>query len=149
MFHAVEFPAVTEGVEEKMETSARVGPIELPAAFAQVAFLGHAASDHAARVLEVFDVELALELGPFGGELFVLEQGFFLFIEFFGLFEHFFVAARFDVVLELGDDGLGFGRRRRVDKMQNGEGRVQSGWIECGGHLSPRGGEGGGEIFEF
>ena len=115
VFHAVEFPAVTEGVEEEMEAAAGVGPIELPAAFAEVALLGHAAANDAARVLKVFDVEQALEFGPFGGELFVLEEGFFLFVEFFGLLEHFFVAARFDVVLELGDDGLGFGRGRGID----------------------------------
>jgi len=60
----------------------------------------------------LFDGEEALEFGPFGGELFVLEEGLFLLVEFLGLLEHFFVAAGFDEALELGDDGLGFGRWR-------------------------------------
>ena len=114
-FHAVEFPAVTEGVEEEMEAASRIGPVKVPGLFAKVAFEGHAAADDAMGVLELFDVEVALEFGPFGGELLVLEEGFFLFVEFGGLFEHFFVAAGFDVVLEGGDDGLGL-RGGRVRK---------------------------------
>jgi hypothetical protein len=55
-------------------------------------------------------------LGPFGGELFVLEEGFFLFVEFGGLLEHFFVAAGFDVVFEGGDDGLGWLLGRKINQ---------------------------------
>jgi hypothetical protein len=118
VFHAVEFPAVTEGVEEEMETAAGVRPVEGPAAFAEVALLGHAAADNAAGVLEFVDGEEALEFGPFGGESFVLEKGLFLFVEFGGLFEHFFVAAGFDVVFEGGDGGLGLWPRRWVNETQ-------------------------------
>ena len=102
------------------------GRIEAPGFFTEVAFEGHAAANDAAGVLKFFDVEEALELVPFGGELLVLEKGFFLFVEFLGLFEHFFVAAGFDEALELGDDGLGLGRRRRVDEMKNAEWRVKN-----------------------
>ena len=112
VFHAVEFPAVTEGIEKEMEEAARIGPIEVPGLFAEVAFEGHAAADHTAGVLELGDVEVVFEFGPFGGELFILEESFFLFVEFGGLFEHFFVAAGFDVVFEGGDDGLRFGGGR-------------------------------------
>jgi len=118
VFHAVKFPAVAEGVKEKVETAARIGPIKLLSAFTEVAFLGHAAADDAAGILEIFDVEQALEFGPFGGELFVLEQGFFLFVEFLGLFEHFFVTAGFDEAFEFGNDGLGFSPRRWIDQLQ-------------------------------
>jgi hypothetical protein len=78
--------------------------IELPVGIAKAAFLGHATANDAAGVLELFNVEEGLELGPFGGELLVLEEGFFLFVEFSGLLEHFFVAAGFDVMFEGGDD---------------------------------------------
>ena len=118
VFHAVEFPAVAEGVEEEMEAAARIGPVKVPGLFAEVAFQRHAAADDAAGVLELFDVEVALEFGPFGGELFVLEEGLFLLVEFLGLFEHFFVAAGFDVVFESGDDGLGLWRRWLGNEMQ-------------------------------
>lgn len=90
----------------------------MPGGIAKAAFLGQAATNDAAGVLELFDVEEAFELGPFGGELFVLEEGLFLFVEFLGLFEHFFVTAGFDVVFEGGDDGLGFGRWRGIDESQ-------------------------------
>ena len=47
VLHAVEFPAVTEGVEEGLEAAVGVGPVELPGGVAEVAFLGHEAADDA------------------------------------------------------------------------------------------------------